>query len=202
MPLATGLARLIGFILQKKSRLDSHGKDSGVVILSNKPYKDGPGGSGQYTFKIYHIGSKIPVWIRSVLPTSALEAHEEAWNAYPYTKTRYSTPMMDRFSLEVETIYYNDPGTQSNVFNLSAEDLKNRIVDVMDFVKDPISSNDYCTEEDPKLYHSQKTGRGPLDEDWVQECVKAGKPVMCAYKICRVEFRYWGLQVSARSLLE
>lgn len=60
MPLATGLARLIGFILQKKSRLDSHGKDSGVVILSNKPYKDGPGGSGQYTFKIYHIGSKIP----------------------------------------------------------------------------------------------------------------------------------------------
>ncbi|KAK6055444.1 hypothetical protein COOONC_07051, partial [Cooperia oncophora] len=27
------------------------------------------------------------VWIRSVLPTSALEAHEEAWNAYPYTKT-------------------------------------------------------------------------------------------------------------------
>lgn len=43
--------------------------------------------------------------------------------------------MMDRFSLEVETIYYNDPGTQSNVFNLSAEDLKNRIVDVMDFVK-------------------------------------------------------------------
>nr|CDJ87639.1 Phosphatidylinositol transfer protein domain containing protein [Haemonchus contortus] len=72
----------------KKSRLDSHGKDSGVEILSNKPYKDGPGGSGQYTFKIYHIGSKIPLWIRSVLPTSALEAHEEAWNAYPYTKTR------------------------------------------------------------------------------------------------------------------
>ncbi|EPB69743.1 phosphatidylinositol transfer protein [Ancylostoma ceylanicum] len=46
--------------MMKKSRLDSHGKDSGVVILSNKPYKDGPGGSGQYTFKIYHIGSKIP----------------------------------------------------------------------------------------------------------------------------------------------
>lgn len=33
--------------------------------------------------------SMIPVWIRSVLPTSALEAHEEAWNAYPYTKTRF-----------------------------------------------------------------------------------------------------------------
>ncbi|XGW16419.1 hypothetical protein V3C99_001689 [Haemonchus contortus] len=185
------------YMIQKKSRLDSHGKDSGVEILSNKPYKDGPGGSGQYTFKIYHIGSKIPLWIRSVLPTSALEAHEEAWNAYPYTKTRYSTPMMDRFSLEVETMYFNDPGNQNNVFNLNAEDLKNRIVDVMDFVKDPISSGDYCAEEDPKLYRSQKTGRGPLNEDWVKDCVRAGKPIMCAYKMCRVEFRYWGLQTRA-----
>lgn len=43
--------------------------------------------------------------------------------------------MMDRFSLEVETIYCNDPGTQNNVFNLSSDELKQRIVDVMDFVK-------------------------------------------------------------------
>ncbi|RCN31009.1 phosphatidylinositol transfer protein [Ancylostoma caninum] len=105
--------------------------------------------------------------------------------------------MMDRFSLEVETIYYNDPGTQNNVFNLSSDELKHRIVDVMDFVKDPIPSHDYCPEEDPKLYRSQKTGRGPLMEDWVQEFVKAGKPVMCAYKMCRVEFRYWGMQTRA-----
>ncbi|KAK6029546.1 DDHD domain protein, partial [Ostertagia ostertagi] len=105
--------------------------------------------------------------------------------------------MMDRFSLEVETMYFNDPGNQNNVFNLNAEDLKNRIVDMMDFVKDPISSNDYCPEEDPKLYRSQKTGRGPLNEDWVNECVRTGKPVMCAYKMCRVEFRYWGLQTRA-----
>ncbi|KIH52017.1 phosphatidylinositol transfer protein, partial [Ancylostoma duodenale] len=60
--------------------------------------------------------------------------------------------------------------------------------------QDPIPSHDYCPEEDPKLYRSQKTGRGPLTEDWVQEFVKAGKPVMCAYKMCRVEFRYWGMQ--------
>ena len=23
----------------------------------------------------------------------------------------------------------------------------------------------------------------------------SGKPIMCAYKLCKVEFRYWGLQV-------
>ncbi|KHJ95597.1 DDHD domain protein [Oesophagostomum dentatum] len=104
---------------------------------------------------------------------------------------------MDRFSLEVETVYCNDSGVQNNVFNLSPEELKSRIVDVMDFVKDPIASHDYCPEEDPKLYHSQKTGRGPLTENWVQEFVKAGKPVMCAYKMCKVEFRYWGMQTRA-----
>uniref|UniRef100_A0A8R1E7A4 Phosphatidylinositol transfer protein N-terminal domain-containing protein n=1 Tax=Caenorhabditis japonica TaxID=281687 RepID=A0A8R1E7A4_CAEJA len=183
--------------LQKKSRLDSHGKDSGVEIISNKPYTDGPGKCGQYTFKIYHVGSRIPAWIRTVLPTNALEAHEEAWNAYPVTKTRYSTPMMDRFSLEVETLYYDDYGQQENVFNLSDKERESRQIDYMDFVKDPISSHDYCVEEDPKLYKSEKTGRGPLTDDWVSDHRKRGLPIMCAYKLCRVEFRYWGMQTRA-----
>ncbi|KJH44553.1 phosphatidylinositol transfer protein [Dictyocaulus viviparus] len=105
--------------------------------------------------------------------------------------------MMDRFSLEVETIYRNDHGNQNNVFNLNEEQLKSRIVDVMDFVKDPISTGDYSAEEDPKIYQSRKTNRGPLSDDWVEEFVRAGKPIMCAYKMCRVEFRYWGVQTRA-----
>ncbi|CAL2037074.1 unnamed protein product [Caenorhabditis brenneri] len=185
------------YMIQKKSRLDSHGKDSGVEIISNKPYTDGPGGCGQYTFKIYHVGSRIPAWIRTVLPTNALEAHEEAWNAYPVTKTRYSTPMMDRFSLEVETLYFDDYGQQENVFNLNEKEKANRIIDYMDFVKDPMGSHDYCVEEDPKLYHSEKTGRGPLTDDWVTDHRKKGLPIMCAYKLCKVEFRYWGMQTRA-----
>lgn len=60
-----------------------------------------------------------------------------------------------------------------------------------------MSSHDYCPEEDPKMYRSEKTGRGPLSDDWVAEHVKLGRPVMCAYKLCRVEFRYWGLQTRA-----
>uniref|UniRef100_A0A915PX75 Phosphatidylinositol transfer protein n=1 Tax=Setaria digitata TaxID=48799 RepID=A0A915PX75_9BILA len=179
--------------MEKKSRQESSGEGSGVEIITNKPYSDGPGGSGQYTFKIYHIG----IWLRSVLPTNALEAHEEAWNAYPHTKTRYSSPFLDRFNIEVETKYYNDSGNQENVFDLTDDELKNRVVDVMDFVNDALSSYDYVPDEDPKLYHSIKTGRGPLKEDWVEDCVKNGKPIMCAYKLCKVEFRFWGLQTRA-----
>lgn len=61
-------------------------------MLKNEPFVDYPllGGkysSGQYTYKIYHLASKVPAFIRILLPKNSLEIHEEAWNAYPYCKT-------------------------------------------------------------------------------------------------------------------
>jgi len=55
------------FYPQKKSREESHGEGSGVEIIINEPYKDGPGGNGQYTKKIYHVGNHLPGWIKSEL---------------------------------------------------------------------------------------------------------------------------------------
>lgn len=113
--------------------------------------------------------------------------------------------------------------------------------DVIDVVKDQLHGADYLREEDPRIYVSEKTGRGPLDENWVEdywsECkvsywlfavkehrairalrhdalllwelnglelmfylqnksmpTPSGKALMCAYKLCRVEFHYWGMQ--------
>jgi len=43
--------------------------------------------SGQYTYKIYHLQSKVPAYIRLLAPKGSLEIHEEAWNAYPYCRT-------------------------------------------------------------------------------------------------------------------
>uniref|UniRef100_A0A0N4ZNB4 DDHD domain-containing protein n=1 Tax=Parastrongyloides trichosuri TaxID=131310 RepID=A0A0N4ZNB4_PARTI len=182
------------YMILKKSRNESKGAGAGVEIIENKPYTNGYGGNGQYTYKIYHVESKIPSWIRAILPIPKFPAIEEAWNAYPLTKTKYSCPFVDRLSVEVETHYFNDPGDQENVFNLSKEDLKNRIVDVMDFVNDPIGSHDYLVEEDPVIYRSKKTGRGPLSKTWIQDYIKNGLPIMCAYKLCKVEFKYWGMQ--------
>uniref|UniRef100_A0A915ICV0 DDHD domain-containing protein n=1 Tax=Romanomermis culicivorax TaxID=13658 RepID=A0A915ICV0_ROMCU len=183
------------YMIQKKSSVESTGTDSGVEILVNEPYTDGPGGSGQYTYKVYHVGSHLPSWFRSILPKSALRVEEEAWNAYPYTKTRYTCPFVERFLLEVETVYHNDAGDQDNVFGLKDAELKDRIVDIIDIVNDQLPDHDYSADEDPSLYHSLKTGRGPLTADWVDDCKKSKeKAVMCAYKVCRVEFRYWGMQ--------
>ncbi|NWI97873.1 PITM1 protein, partial [Pitta sordida] len=181
------------FSLQKKSREESSGEGSGVEILANRPYSDGPGGSGQYTHKIYHVGSHIPSWFRALLPKAALQVEEESWNAYPYTRTRYTCPFVEKFSIEIETYYRPDAGQQTNVFNLSAAEKRQRILDTIDIVRDPISPGEYKPEEDPKLYHSSKTGRGPLGDDWLEAAAARG-PLMCAYKLCKVEFRYWGMQ--------
>ncbi|CDW54347.1 protein retinal degeneration B [Trichuris trichiura] len=133
-------------------------------------------------------------WFRAILPDSAMKIVEESWNAYPYTKTRFSCPFIDKFYLEVETKYFNDAGCQENVFNLSETELNLRTVDVMDIVNDSIPAADYRKAEDPKLYKSKVTGRGPLTDNWVEECIATGRPIMCAYKLCKVQFNYWGMQ--------
>uniref|UniRef100_K7G6D1 Phosphatidylinositol transfer protein N-terminal domain-containing protein n=1 Tax=Pelodiscus sinensis TaxID=13735 RepID=K7G6D1_PELSI len=181
---------------EKKSREETCGEGSGVEILENRPYKDGPGGIGQYTHKVYHIGMHIPSWFRSILPKAALRVEEESWNAYPYTRTRYTCPFVEKFSIDIETYYKADPGDHVNVFNLSPAEKRQTILDPIDIVKDPIPPHEYKSEEDPKLYKSVKTKRGPLSEDWIEGYKnKPGKyPIMCAYKLCKVEFRYWGMQ--------
>ncbi|XP_015232273.1 PREDICTED: membrane-associated phosphatidylinositol transfer protein 2-like [Cyprinodon variegatus] len=184
------------YMIQKKSREESCGEGSGVEILENKPYEDGPGGSGQYTHKVYHIGKHIPSWFCAILPQAALRVEEESWNAYPYTRTRYTCPFVEKFSIDIETYYKPDTGNQEDVFNLSSAEKRQRTVDPIDIVKDYIPPNEYLVEEDPKLYQSVKTRRGPLNEDWIEEINQNPDQtiVMCAYKLCKVEFRYWGMQ--------
>ncbi|XP_051806263.1 membrane-associated phosphatidylinositol transfer protein 2 isoform X6 [Acanthochromis polyacanthus] len=184
------------YMIQKKSREESCGEGSGVEILENKPYTDGPGGTGQYTHKVYHIGMHIPSWFRSILPKAALRVEEESWNAYPYTRTRYTCPFVEKFSIDIETYYKPDTGNQAEVFNMSAAEKRQRTIDPIDIVTDPIPPHEYKAEEDPRLYKSVKTQRGPLRDDWIEEYNNnPGKtPIMCAYKLCKVEFRYWGMQ--------
>lgn len=200
------------YMIAKKSRDESKGHGSGVEILVNEPYENGPGGKGgQYTRKIYHVGSHLPGWIKSLLPKSALTVEEEAWNAYPYTKTRYTCPFVEKFSLEIETYYFGDNGHQDNVFKLSGSDLSNRVVDVIDIVKDQLFGADYVHDEDPTSYVSEKTGRGPLDENWLEDYwnevrgktqpTAKNMSLMCAYKLCRVEFRYWGMQTKLEKFI-
>lgn len=64
------------------------------------------------SLQVYHIGRHLPGWFRNIAPKTALEVHEESWNAYPYTKTKFGVPFVDKFSIEVETYYEPDNGCQ------------------------------------------------------------------------------------------
>lgn len=202
MPLGTEEYRIAQlYMIAKKSKLESEGQGSGVEIVSNEPYEDGPGGSGQYTDKLYHIDSHLPYWLRGFLPKALALLREEAWNAYPYSKNKIYMPNMTKFSLDIESKYLVGGSKQENVFDLSESELSERIVDVVDFVKDELKGRDFVEDEDATKFVSQKTGRGPLTTDWLQSYEgsdadqnKEKQDYMCVYKICRVRFDQWPLQ--------
>ncbi len=74
--------------------------------------------------------TKVPIsgWLKALLPKSAFIVEEKAWNAYPYTRTRYTCPFIEKFSLDIETVYREDCGDIENVFKLSKSELNERAV--------------------------------------------------------------------------
>jgi len=173
------------------------GGGEGVEVLKNEPYDDVPllNGKfckGQYTYKIYHLASKVPGWIKMIAPAGALEIHEEAWNAYPYCKTVLSNPgyMKDNFYITIETYHLADKGESENVHELDKKKLKERTVVPIDIANDTVNAADFKKDEDPSSFKSEKTGRGPLTEAWIG----SADPVMTCYKLVSIQFKWWGLQ--------
>lgn len=54
--------------------------------------------------------------------------------------------------------------------SLNTQFIKNNFSsDVIDVVKDQLYGGDYVRDEDPSSFKSEKTGRGPLNENWLDE---------------------------------
>ncbi|CDW56229.1 phosphatidylinositol transfer protein alpha [Trichuris trichiura] len=181
------------------------GGGEGIEVLKNEPYEDDPlfnddFSSGQYTHKIYHISSKVPWWVRKLAPAGSLELHEKAWNAYPYCRTILTNPnyMKDDFYLKTETMHVADRGDSDNVHQLSPTLLKLREVVYLNIAEDLSSSASEPRNVDPKFYRSEKTGRGPLRDNWMETC----EPVMCCYKLVTVDFKWWGLQSRVENFIQ
>eukprot|EP01095_Lingulamoeba_sp_RSL-Kostka_P013047 TRINITY_DN528_c3_g1_i1.p1 TRINITY_DN528_c3_g1~~TRINITY_DN528_c3_g1_i1.p1 ORF type:complete len:264 (-),score=102.24 TRINITY_DN528_c3_g1_i1:180-971(-) len=177
------------YSVAKSSNQETKG-DTGVEVKVNEPYeKDGE--QGQYTHKIYHLGSHIPGWLAAIVPANALIFEEKSWNAFPYCKTVFSNPMLgERLTYSLESKHYDDDwGEKENVFKLDSKELKKRVIKVLD-ISQPLQNNNDELEENPATFKSEKTGRGELSQGWE----KNSEPVMCCYKLVKVEFKWWGLQ--------
>ncbi|KAG0014970.1 hypothetical protein BGZ81_000141 [Podila clonocystis] len=182
------------------SKAESGGGE-GVEIVKNEPYDDGKR-QGQYTHKIYHLESKIPYWIRAVLPTGSTKCQEHAWNAFPYCKTVITNDyMQDYFSVTVESMHVDgDRGQLENVLSLTPEILKQREVITIDVATDAKSyylQTFNPAKEDVTVFRSEKALRGPLQGEWAKTC----DPVMTCYKVVSIEFRSWGIQGKVESYM-
>merc|ERR1712185_437889 len=76
--------------------------------------------------------------------------------------------------------------------------LKERGVVRIDIANDAVNAADYKKDEDPKLFKSEKTGRGPLAGEWRSSV----EPVMTAYKLVTIQFKWWGLQSKVENFIQ
>lgn len=131
-----------------------------------------------------------------LFPKSALLFEEEAWNAYPYARTKYRHKLFKSFNIDVESKYLADSGETENTFNLSKSELAMRQVDYIDIVNDPVNPHEYKEDEDPALFIPKNNRAwGPLAPKWMNELkTTKTKPFMCCYKLCRITCAFWGCQ--------
>lgn len=158
-------------------------KGEGVEVVENRPHEDPEHGSGQFTEKRIYIASKLPSWLKSMVP-KIFYVTEKAWNYYPFTVTEYSCSFIPRFSVNILTKYENNNGSTENCLNSSSETLDHRIVDYVDIAIDPCAAHHFKESEDVSKFCSSKTKRGPLEKGWRE----SADPIMCSYKLVDVRF--------------
>lgn len=205
MPLTVEEYRIGQLFSLAEASLQETGGGEGVEVVRNEsfdnyPLLDGRYCKGQYTYKKYYLASKVPAFIRFLVPNQSLVIHEESWNAYPFCRTIITNPgyMKDNFLISIDTLHLPGKPTQENVHGLSAEKLKNREVICIDIANDPIVPQDYKAGEDPGKFKSELTGRGPLIGDWLDNTT----PLMTCYKLVSVEFKWFGLQTRVENFVQ
>ncbi|XP_041504343.1 phosphatidylinositol transfer protein beta isoform isoform X4 [Microtus oregoni] len=140
-----------------------------------------------------------------IAPEGSLVFHEKAWNAYPYCRTIVTNEYMkDDFFIKIETWHKPDLGTLENVHGLDPNTWKTvEIVHIDIADRSQVEPADYKADEDPALFHSVKTKRGPLGPNWKKELANTPDcPKMCAYKLVTIKFKWWGLQSKVENFIQ
>jgi hypothetical protein len=166
------------------------------------------------TKKLYHLSSRLPLFVRLVLPKTAMVLTEDAWRSTAAgtscTEIR-NEYMAQNLTLRVETkVFECDDASRPNVFELDAARLKLREVQDIDWVAEETPApddKDYNAAEDARVFRSAKSRRHPnaLAADWRATTLAAADkkkhPWICVYKLLTFEFKWFGIQTRAESFL-
>eukprot|EP00188_Purpureofilum_apyrenoidigerum_P006291 Plantae.Rhodophyta-Purpureofilum_apyrenoidigerum.ctg950.p1 GENE.Plantae.Rhodophyta-Purpureofilum_apyrenoidigerum.ctg950~~Plantae.Rhodophyta-Purpureofilum_apyrenoidigerum.ctg950.p1 ORF type:complete len:261 (-),score=59.51 Plantae.Rhodophyta-Purpureofilum_apyrenoidigerum.ctg950:353-1135(-) len=165
----------------------------GIEIAKNEPYTQNEHGlpPGQFTEKRMYLKSRMPSFIRALVPEAAMVLTEFSWNSYPHCKTVYKNEWLgDKFVFSVESMHTDEPGLEENPLKLEGTDLEKRKIEYLNLAC-PDSYAPMTKGEDPTSFESTKTGRGKLVPSWF---LHTEDPVMCAYKVVRFQFKLYGVQ--------
>lgn len=198
MPISVSEYKVGQLYMIAKHSNEQSAEGEGVEVVANHPHEDIEYGAGQYTEKRIYLFSRLPQWIRSLIP-KIFYITEKAWNYYPRTITEYTCSFLPRFIINVKTCYEDNAGTHENALSLDESQLSAREVDFIDIAYDDINPKHYKAEEDLRTWHSEITGRGPLTPDWMKSDLK---PMMCSYKLVSVCFEVWGLQTRVEDYVQ
>lgn len=194
MPLTVDEYRIGQLYMISKHSCEQSGDGEGVEVVKNEPDVHPEHGPGQLTEKRIYLSSKLPSWAKAFVPRF-FYVTEKAWNFYPYTITEYSVSFLPKFNIRIETRFENNNGSNDNVFGDTPTPPDS--VSFLDILSDSIPEKHYKESEDLSLWHSNKTGRGPLEEGW-RDC---HKPVMCSYKRVQCSFEVYGFQTRTEEFI-
>ncbi|KAL6036439.1 hypothetical protein STEG23_034150 [Scotinomys teguina] len=190
-----------------RTRVRGRGSDHwevGLRMRTERPGGGGGGGSFVWFCRVL-FRSKVPAFVRMIAPEGSLVFHEKAWNAYPYCRTIVTNEYMkDDFFIKIETWHKPDLGTLENVHGLDPNTWKTvEIVHIDIADRSQVEPADYKADEDPALFQSVKTKRGPLGPNWKKELANTPDcPKMCAYKLVTIKFKWWGLQSKVENFIQ
>jgi len=166
----------------------------GIEVVENRLYEDERTGvEGVFTFKIYHLDSSVPSWIKAILPQSVMTLEEKAWDSFPHCKTVINNPFLgEKFSIVVESMHLLDRGEEENIFGLDDQTLNRRKVEHLDIAVDELCNKKYRSDSiDPKKVKFSKFDRGPLYLGWKEA---SEEPRMCCYKLVTIRCNIYGFQ--------
>jgi hypothetical protein len=131
-----------------------------------------PRNFGCYALKEFHLESRVPAWVRSLLPAEALVVVEESWNAYPHLISVVTSKYLSnqRFKIVVQSTFVDGDGESPNALAAPRDMLERREVIAVDVarVATTCQQHFYGADADPRLMEpSRLSGRGPFEEGGV-----------------------------------
>lgn len=120
------------FAVAKMSEEEDDGGGNKAVELVFKENGTHPvlGITGVHTRKLYHIGQRLPLWVRAMLPGLNFDLEEEAWTLGPHgeiTLVDMRLPMLPNFRLNMRTVNLLGPPID-DAHRLGSDVLKRREV--------------------------------------------------------------------------